>query len=181
MKAFIALLLVSAACSPNVSQQAHEKGPDASRTQAASLSSQDRDFLEHAAQGSNAEVAMGALVDSHALRPEVIAFGHMMVTDHSAANQKLAGIAAAKNIALPASLGDHQEGFDRIADLHLDPFDVEFVRVMIGDHQQAAELFRAEAATGIDPDLKAFAAATLPVIEAHLAQAKALGAIAQRQ
>jgi len=50
---------------------------------------------------------------------------------------------------------------------------------MIEDHQQAEELFRSEAMNGADADLKAFAAATLPTIEAHLAAAQALAKLAE--
>jgi putative membrane protein len=175
MKTLVAIAALSllGSCSPDISQQAHPQ-PRSEPAPSADLASQDRDFLERAAEGGNAEISMGALVDDHALQPDVIAFGHMMVADHSAANAQLTAIAAAKHISLPTFLGEHQQNFDRIVDLTRDDFDREFKRVMIDDHQDAAQLFRSEAETGVDPALKAFAAATLPTIEAHLAQAKAL-------
>jgi putative membrane protein len=173
------LLLILGRCSADVAQQVHPKGRDASPTPSASLSSQDREFIEQAAEGNRAEVAIGALVDGRALRPEVAAFGHMMVNDHSAANEQLAAIAVAHHIALPTSLGEHQAGFDRVVDRQLDPFDRELMRVMLGDHQEAVELFRSEASGGTDPQLKAFASARLPMIESHLRQAAALSDIAR--
>lgn len=117
---------------------------------------------------------IGALVNDHARRPEVMGFGRMLIIDHSAANRNLAAIAATKHIALPTALGDNQASFDRLADLRQDPFDREFAKVMIEDHQMAAQLFRREAEGGSDPELKAFAASTLPMILAHLERAKAL-------
>jgi cytochrome c len=81
----------------------------------ATLEPQDRDFLERATQGSTAEIAIGTLTANHALRPEVIALGRMLVADHTAANAQLATIAAAKHISLSTSLGDHQQSFDRLA------------------------------------------------------------------
>jgi putative membrane protein len=167
-RALLIALLLLASCSPDTSQQAHPQ-PRAELAPSAALPSQDRDFLERAAEGSNAEIAMGALADPRSSRPDVISFGHMMVTDHSAANAQLAAIAAAHRISLPTSLGEHQQNFDRIVDLKREDFDREFKRAMVGDHQEAVELFRAEAANGTDAALKAFAAATLPKIEAHLA------------
>jgi putative membrane protein len=169
----LVLALLLAACSPDIEQRAHPN-PSAQPAPSASLASQDRNFLERAAEGSNGEIAMGALVHAHASRAEVIAFGMMMVRDHSAANQHLAAIAAAKHIALPTSLGEHQQSLDRIVDLHGEDFDREFARVMLGDHQEATRLFRDEAQNGIDADLKAFAAATLPILEAHLQHAETL-------
>jgi PQQ-dependent catabolism-associated beta-propeller protein len=168
-------ILVLLCCSPDTSQRAHER-PSRSPAASSPLPAQDRDFLERAAQGGNAEIRIGALVNDHARNAEVIAFGRMMVMDHSAANRSLAAIAASKHIALPTALGDNQASFDRLADLKLDPFDREFAKVMVEDHQTAAQLFRGEAEAGNDPALKAFAVRTLPTILAHLERAKALAA-----
>jgi putative membrane protein len=170
---FVLLLLLIGACSPNIEQHAHPT-PKADAVPSENLAPQDRDFMERAAQGSNAEIAMGALVDRHALRADVIAFGKLMVTDHRAINQQLAAIAKAKRISLPTSLGEHQQNYDRIVDLHRHPFDREFARAMRADHQEAVRLFREEASGGLDAELKAFAAATLPKIEAHLRHAEGL-------
>jgi putative membrane protein len=183
MKTFaLTFALLLAACSPDVTQREHPTPPPTDASQADALPSQDRDFLEKAARGSNAEVAIGGITATRALRPEVLAFGQMMVRDHSAANAKLAAIATAKKIAMPTDLGEHQAGYDRVIGKQLDPFDREFARVMIDDHNEAVDLFRAEAANGADAELKAFAAAALPTIEAHLEQAKALlGKLAEPQ
>jgi putative membrane protein len=174
MKA-LAMVLLLVGCSPNIEQEA----PPAPRVQSApsaNLASQDRDFLERAAEGNNAEIAMGtlAVVDGYTARAEVAAFGRMMVADHGAMKKQLAAIANVKRIALPTSLGEHQQNFDRIVDLHRDEFDREFARAMLADHQAAVRLFRDEASGGVDADLKAFAAATLPKIEEHLRHAEAL-------
>ncbi|HYC58734.1 MAG TPA: cytochrome c oxidase assembly protein [Thermoanaerobaculia bacterium] len=166
------MLLFLTACSPEVEQHAHAR--PVAPPPAATLAPQDRDFLERAAKGSNAEIAMGTLAEKQALKPEVIAFGRRMVADHGAINRQLASIAARHHIALPASLGDHQASFDRIVDLRREPFDREFIKVMNEDHDMALVLFQGEANGGVDPALRAFAASTLPLIEAHLAHAKAL-------
>ena len=174
MKALAIVLLVMG-CSPNVEQEAHP-APRAQAAPSANLASQDRDFLERADEGNNAEIAMGtlALIDGHTARAEVAAFGRMMAADHGTMKRQLVAIANAKRIALPTSLGEHQQNFDRIVDLHRDEFDREFARVMLADHQTAVRLFRDEVSGGVDPDLKAFAAATLPKIEEHLRHAEAL-------
>jgi putative membrane protein len=109
----------------------------------------------------------------------VTQFGQMLVADHKAANAQLAAIAARKAIALPSSLGDHQAGFDELVDRKGEPFDKEFIRIMLADHQEAARLYRSAATNVVDPDLRAYAAATLPKIEAHLAHAQSLAAIAE--
>ena len=170
--AVLLVMLLAGACTPDAEQHAHARRSGTAPSPI--LPSQDRDFLEHAAQGSNAEIAIGKLVRSRALRPEVKAYGERMVADHTAINQRLAAIAARHRIVLPTSLGEHQHSYDRVVDLRWDRFDEEFLQVMVEDHDMAAELFRLEAAGGADPELKAFAARTLPLIVAHLDHAKSL-------
>lgn len=172
MKRSLILVLLLAACSPDIEQHAHPRR--AGVPPAPVLAPQDRDFLERAAEGSNAEIAMGRLVETHASSPAVKAFGRMMVADHTAINARLAVIARQHRIALPTSLGEHQSGYDRVVDLRRESFDQEFMQVMNEDHDMARELFRSEASGGHDPALKAFAAETLPTIEAHLTHAKAM-------
>lgn len=169
----LVLVLILVACSPDAKQQAHPRRFDGPPP-APVLAPQDRDFLERAIEGSNAEITTGALATSRARRPEVKAFGQMMVNDHTAMNRRLGELARGYRIAPPTSLGEHQAGYDRLVDLRLDPFDEQFMQVMVEDHGTALELFRSEASGGFDPALKAFAAAHVPVIEAHLNQAKAL-------
>jgi putative membrane protein len=42
------------------------------------------------------------------------------------------------------------------------------------DHQDAVQLFTSESSTGTNPDVKAFAAQTLPTLQQHLALAQSL-------
>jgi putative membrane protein len=170
MRTLALFLLMIIGCSPDTSQRAHGR-PQEQPSPSASLASQDRDFLERAAEGNNAEVAIGNLVRGNALRAEVVTLGRMIAADHTAARNQLAEIAAAKKISLPTSLGEHQANYDRLVDLKGDQFDPEFVKVMIEEHDQALELFRGEASNGVDPDLKAYAAAMIPKLESHLAHA----------
>ncbi|HEX2060331.1 MAG TPA: DUF4142 domain-containing protein, partial [Thermoanaerobaculia bacterium] len=135
MKNALLFLLLFAACTPDTDQHAHPRR--ASAPPAPVLAPQDRDFLERAAQGSNAEMIMGALAPSRAARAEVKAYGQMMMRDHGAMNRQLGRIAAHYRIALPTSLGEHQASYDRIVDLRLEPFDEQFMQVMIEDHDLA--------------------------------------------
>jgi putative membrane protein len=169
-------LLFALRCSPE--QHAHPV-PRSSAPKGPVLASQDRDFLERAAEGNKAEVAIGTLVHGRALRPEVVQLGDMVRTDHKAANDQLAMLAARHGIALPTSLGDHQAAFDQVVDEKGEPFDSDFVKVMIEDHQQAVRLYRGALASVVDPGLRAYAAATLPKIEAHLAHAIGLANVAK--
>jgi putative membrane protein len=171
MKRLFAILLLLLACSPD--QQPHEK-PSPEPAPSANLATQDRDFLERAAQGNNAEVKIGGLVNGRSENGAVIGFGNMMVADHGSAQQRLAVIAKELHITLPESLGDSQEGYDRLVEKRREPFDDEFTRVMVQDHQRALELYKGEAANGVEPRITAYAQSMVPVIEAHLDEAARL-------
>lgn len=171
--ALATLVLLALACSPDTAQQAHPRRMGAA-SPAPVLAPQDRDFLERAAQGSNAEIATGSTATRQAWRAEVKAFGAMMMRDHGAMNAQLSAIANRYKIALPTSLGDHQASYDRIVDLRYDRFDDEYMQVMVEDHDMALELFRGAASGAHDPALRAFAASHVPVIEAHLNHARTL-------
>lgn len=172
MRLALAALLALVGCTPNTEQHAHARPP--AEAQLPVLAPQDREFFERAAEGSNAEIAIGVLGRDRGVRPEVRAFGQRMVADHSAINARLAAIAARYRIVLPTSLGDHQASFDRVVDHHREQFDEEFMKVMVDDHHAAFELFRSQASGGLNPELKAFAVETLPTIATHLEHAKAL-------
>jgi putative membrane protein len=173
----LALAALTLHCMPE--QQVHPK-PRSATTKGPVLTAQDRDFLERATQGNNGEIAVGGLVHGRALRPEVVQFGQMMVNDHRAANAQLGAVARQLGIhALPSSLGEHQAAYDRLIDRRGDPFDREFMKVMIDDHTQAVLLYRGELSGGVDPRLKQYAAAMLPKIQAHLAHARSLAALAE--
>jgi len=167
-----AILACMARCTPD--QSAHPQPPASEASKAASLSSQDRDFLERAAEGNNGEAAMGRVAQKNGASAAVIEYGRMMVADHGAAQTRLAAIARQKSIALPTSLGEHQAGFDRIVDLKGEDFDTEFMKVMVEDHHNAVLLYQSEASGGVDPPIVAYARETLPKIRAHLEHAKAL-------
>jgi len=57
-------------------------------------------------------------------------------------------------------------------------FDKSYIKGMIQDHEQDIAEFKKEAASGQDPDVRAFASAILPTLEAHLKKIQAIAASA---
>ncbi|WP_145914769.1 DUF4142 domain-containing protein, partial [Pseudomonas syringae group genomosp. 3] len=55
-------------------------------------------------------------------------------------------------------------------------FDQAYANNQVSAHEQAIKLYKEEAENGKDPELKAFAKATLPTLEKHLEHAKKLAA-----
>lgn len=172
--AVVALLAVGPIASCKPKQQAHERTVMQTSHEPSDLASQDREFLERATEGNNAEVAIGSLVRGRSADAAVRAYGEMMTHEHSAANLAIAAIAKKRRVTLTSSLGEHQSNFDRLVDLTGSDFDSEFVRVMLEDHQTALALYQSEVASGTDPDLRQYAGAMIPKIAAHLERAEAL-------
>ena len=134
-------------------------------------------FYRSAAEGGIAEVDMGNLAQQQARSPSVKEFGAMMVKDHSAANEKLKALAESKNITLPANSSvEEVTAKARLKALSGSSFDKSYIKGMIKDHEEDIAEFKKEAASGQDPDARAFAKATLPTLEAHLKKIQSIAA-----
>ena len=135
----------------------------------AAADSPDSSFLKNAAEGGMSEVELGQLASEKATNPAVKKFGAMMVKDHSAANEKLKALAASKQVSLPDSPSLMQKATKKKLELiSSDTFDKSYVNGMIDDHKADIKEFQKEVTDGSDPDVKAFAVATLPTLKMHL-------------
>ena len=135
----------------------------------------DATFYKKAAEGGLAEVELGKLAQDKSPTAGVKEYGAMMVTDHSAANDKLKAIAAKKNIKLPTSPSVGQMATKtKLEVLSGDAFDKSYIKGMLEDHHEDIKEFQTEATSGQDPDAKAYAAATLPTLQAHLKKIRAI-------
>jgi len=140
----------------------------------AEVSPADKAFATKAAAGGQAEVAFGQLATQNASDAAVKQFGHQMVTDHTQANQELMLVAQKLDLMLPKGLdAAHQAKERQLSTTKGHAFDTAYMKDMVQDHQEDVADFRKEAETGQDPQLKAFAAKYLPVLEKHLQMAKA--------
>jgi putative membrane protein len=99
------------------------------------------------------------------------------VTDHSAANNKLKDIAVKKNIKLPTSPSVGQMATKtKLEVLSGNTFDKSYIKGMVEDHEEDIKEFQTEATSGQDADAKAYAAATLPTLKAHLRKIRTIAA-----
>jgi len=133
------------------------------------MSSADHEFLMNAAKGGKAEVELGNLASQNASNPAVKQFGQRMVADHTQANNRLQQIAQQKGMTLPDDLPDDAKQLkDRLTQEKGPQFDRTYIQNMVQDHQKDVAEFQQEADQGQDPDIKNFAATTLPVLKQHL-------------
>lgn len=139
------------------------------------ISDDDREFFTKAAQGGISEVKMAQLVVGKTQNQEVKAFAQRMIADHTKANDELKALAAKKSVTLPMDVSDSQrDDYDDLAKLTGAEFDKEYVSLMVDDHNEDVEEFGEQANEANDADLRAFAAKTLPILQSHQAQIKAI-------
>jgi putative membrane protein len=142
----------------------------------AKLTRADKEFIEEAASGGLAEVEVGKMMSERAKHPEVKQFAEMLVKDHTAANEELRRIAASSGVSLPPTPETkHRMMIERLANEKGGDVDRTFIRTFgVKEHEQDIKAFQKQAETGDSPQLKAFAAKTLPKLQEHLAIARKL-------
>ncbi len=134
----------------------------------------DTKFAVNAADVGMMEVMAGKLALTNGSAAVVKDLGKMMIADHTKAGDELKGVAAKKNISLPSTLGeDHQKKYDDLAKKKGADFDKAYTEMMVDGHKDTIDSFEKEADKGNDPDLKSWAANTLPGLKHHLEMAQA--------
>ena len=125
--------------------------------------------------GGLAEVQMGQLAQQNGRSAAVKRFGQQMANDHGRANQEMMALAQQKQITPPSTMGaEHQRIYDDLAKLRGSAFDRAYAQAMVRDHQEDLRAYQAEAQNGTDPDVRAFAARHVPLLQEHLRMAQQL-------
>ena len=139
------------------------------------LASNQDSFWNEAAQGGLAEISLSSLALQKSQNDEVKQMAQKIIDDHTAANNELTALAASKSVTLPTSTNAKQKAaYEKLSGLSGDQFDAEFVKMMIKDHESSVKLFQKQSTGGTDADVKAFAAKTLPTLQAHLDMARSM-------
>ena len=99
-------------------------------------------------------------------------FGAMMVEHHGEANRKLAKLAQAKGVTLPAAPSESQtEAMKALQAKEGARFDQAYLAEQVKAHEEAVQLLKGQIESGQDADAKAFASELLPTVESHLRKA----------
>ena len=152
-------------------QQQAAVPPPAAAAAPAPLTS-DQNFVDRAALGTSTEIELGHLAHSRAASPAVRAFADRVIADHREAHARLSRIERRIQMAAaPVSPGPIP-----FANLSGPAFDQQFMADQIKNHQEALQLFQAQARTGQDPRLRKYASDTLPMLYRNLQQAQAIAA-----
>ena len=143
----------------------------------AQATDQDKQFLTKASQGGYDEIQLSKLAETKATNPQVKAFAHKMVVDHTALAARMQPFAQAWGLSAPMSMdSDHQSEYDKLNGLSGMAFDKEYMNVMEKDHHDALNLFNEEAKTTTDAKFKVAVMHGQSVVAAHTHMADSLGA-----
>jgi len=133
----------------------------------------DRLFVMAAAAGGMAELTVSNLALQRSEDQGVRQHAQRMIDDHTRVNQQLMSLAGARGFGVPTMLDiKDQAAVDVLNGLRRDEFDRAYIRGQVASHIYAVSLFEAESQRGADPELRAFAAKTLPTLREHLQHAR---------
>lgn len=160
---------------PGANNPLGQNNPQSGPGQSGPAKMDDKKFVKEAALGGMTEVEMGKLATEKGSSESVKQFGQKLIDDHTKANDQLKAIAGKENISVPDTLDHkHQARIDKLSKLSGEQFDKAFIKDQVKDHESDIKDFQAEAQGGTDPNVKAFASSTLPVLQQHLEMAKGL-------
>ena len=132
-------------------------------------------FLQQAAQGQQAEIALGQLAAEKGSNHQVKQFGQRMIQDHQKSSREVQHLATKEGIQISPELTDHAKQIHRrLASLFGKTFDQAYMTYMLRDHVKDVNTFEQNAQMLVDPEIKAWASSTLPILKDHLQRAKAV-------
>jgi len=104
------------------------------------VSSSDRNFVQDVSQLNADEIDLSRLAVAHASNPEVKKFAKMVLDDHTAAGEKLSGVATQNGIETRADLDDsHRKLHDTLAERQGADFDKDYMDAMVDDHNKLVD------------------------------------------
>jgi putative membrane protein len=136
----------------------------------------DLPFLREAASVNLMEIRLGQLAQSKASNAAVKQFGQRMVNDHTRLEQDLSSIVSANGIALnPTLTSDQNDKINSLQNISASQFDQAYMSLMIQGHQTDVAQFDNESRNADSPQVRDFAARSLPVLQQHLTLAQQVG------
>jgi putative membrane protein len=109
---------------------------------------------------------------------KVKSFAAKMEQDHTKTNDELTALATSKNVKLPTGPSTVQKSKAKaMSALDGAKFDRQYADTMgVKAHEDTLKMFQKAATGAKDPDVKAFAAKTLPALQEHLKMSRDLRA-----
>jgi putative membrane protein len=137
---------------------------------------QDLQFLDQAATSGVTDITEDKLAIALSPTFAVVQFAQQDLADHTSLDTQLANIAQSEGLPLPAAFTSPAVQSSIATQLNLfgPASDEQYLLDMIGARRQDISIYQQEVALGQDPQLRSFAQAALPTLEAHLGAATTL-------
>lgn len=121
------------------------------------------------------EIELGRLAEVTGASPRVKEFGATSIIDHTKLQMLLNEVAARNNMTISLVPNDSMQAqISQFAAYKGPAFDRQYISFMIQVHEQELERFYKEATVGKNPEIKAFVAGQLEMLQQHLNMAKAI-------
>jgi putative membrane protein len=136
-----------------------------------------QEFVHKVAISDMFEIQASQLALSKQADVDTKPFAEKMVTDHQKTSSELKSLIDSGKVkaTLPTALdAQHQKMLDELKAKSGKDFDQSYDQIQVKAHQEAVALFEAYARGGDNPDLKTWAAQTLPHLKEHLSLAQKL-------
>jgi putative membrane protein len=138
-----------------------------------SLNAEDSAYLVGTSQGSQLEIILGNMAQTHARDTSVIRFGMRMIDDHTRQHSQVKNVAENKNLMVPDQPAkDDLDEIVKLSHLYGDDFDKEYISFEVWDHKHDIRDGVEELRDGKDHDVKTLALRWAPILTAHLVYAE---------
>lgn len=144
--------------------------PGLSTAASRALKAKELTFLLNATQASLTEMEIGRLAAAKSSHNEIKAVGEMLAEDHAKTNSRLQALAERRGVNVPAQLpAENATVVEDLQNTTAGPgFDNRVVGQLVKDQRRNVSEFEAAASTVQDPEVREFAAKTLPTLKAQL-------------
>jgi putative membrane protein len=173
-KAYVAILIAvimgASACDNNKAEDPKEVAEEKNEQKFDNKANEkDAEFLVAAAEINREEISLGQLAQQKSSMTHVKELGKMMEVEHSKSLTDVTALAKTKNISLPTALTENgQDAYKKLNEKTGNNFDKDYCDMMVKGHKDAVALFEKAATECTDADIKAWASATIPALQAHL-------------
>jgi putative membrane protein len=137
----------------------------------------NQEFISYASSSNHLEIQAGELSKTRGQSDTIKAFGVQTITDHTAAEARLADFAARKGLGMAQNFLSHHAGnLNILNQVTPSSFDRRFAELMVITDQELVNLFRlASQPNGVpDAEIRSWAASELPALELDLSESQAM-------
>ncbi|OYX49311.1 MAG: hypothetical protein B7Y90_07875 [Alphaproteobacteria bacterium 32-64-14] len=132
-------------------------------------------FVEKATLSNMFEIESAKLALERSKVQPIKDYAQAILDAHTASSSELAPLSSAALVTAPTQLDSgFQSQLKQLQDASVADFDDRYLDQQTEVHENTASLLKDFSANGKDAQLQAFALKMLPIVEAHLTQAKAL-------